>query len=508
MGKQLIGVSLLIALGALPLWAQWSQATNAPSSGTLGKSLETQELQALSVTPPGESSAQPPRPIETNDLDRRKDDPDYLQVIQATKSMISNPQAQQLADRYGLDILDITWEDTGRFYNSAVGPNISDMTIQVQQYDSALKGYGLHLMPVIRFPNFTDKTGDIPLEDIYVNVGNEKGNSLRQVPLKDVLQNLRQYLSTPSSWKGTQTSLLAPRDSHVLTSAQAAFLPIPKGGTATFNPVLFNYQSYARNPAVLTILATREGTSVTIIDNVRDGFAAGPTWGQRLFFNKDGERASFTGQRISDFKGDDTNPSVSLPEDRSEESGLNMVMLIQVPLKQVEPPVQPQLSIPPAPASAAPEAEGLTMKRSDVEAAVIGHGVVEGPFTEIDNLKIERDPRFPIRVTVQFYKGTSNGQVSPADMQQVHDQIAKVYDDADYVGSLVVDGPSRRPTEHNGPKQQPSDWWDTFWRRHEANTGQSRIEAMEMLRRLRGDNWMPQTQEELERSLREIQPQS
>jgi hypothetical protein len=502
MGKQLIGVSLLIALAALPLWAEWSQAASSPSSTPLGKALETQEaqeLQALSVTPPGQSTTQPSRPPE-------KDDPDYLQVIQATKSMISNPQAQQLADRHGLDILDITWEDTGRFYNSAVGPNISDMTIQVQQYDSALQGYGLHLMPVIRFPNYTDKTGDIPLEDIYVNVGNEKGNSLRQVPLKDVLKNLRQYLSTPGSWKGTQNSLLAPRDTHVLTSAQAAFLPIPKGGTATFNPVLFNYQSYAQNPAVLTILATREGTSVTIIDNVRDGFAAGPTWGQRLFFNKNGERASFTGQRISDFKGDDTNPAVSLPIEKGDESGLNMVMLIQVPLKQTPPPPRPQGL--PAPA-AAPAAEGVDLfqRSSDVEAAVIGHGEVEGPFTEIDNLKIERDPRFPIRVTVQFYKGTSNGQVSAADMQQVHDQIAKVYDDADYVGSLVVDGPSRRPTEHDGPKQQPSDWWDTFWRRHEANTGQSRVEAMEMLRRLRGDNWMPQTQEELERSLREIQPQ-
>ena len=68
--------------------------------------------------------------------------------------------------------------------------------------------------------------------------------------------------------------------------------------------MLFNYQSYAGDPAVLTILATREGTSVTIIDNKRDGFEAGRTWGQRLFFNKNGERASLTGQRLSDFQVD------------------------------------------------------------------------------------------------------------------------------------------------------------------------------------------------------------
>jgi hypothetical protein len=31
-----------------------------------------------------------------------------------------------------LQILNLTWEDTARFKGSAVGPNISDMTIQVR----------------------------------------------------------------------------------------------------------------------------------------------------------------------------------------------------------------------------------------------------------------------------------------------------------------------------------------------------------------------------------------
>ena len=92
---------------------------------------------------------------------------------------------------------------------------------------------------------------------------------------------------------------------------------------------------------------------------------------------------------------------------------------------------------------------------SDVEEAVIGHGAVEGPFTEIDGVEIERDPDYPIRVTVQFYKATSNGVVSEADITAIRDQIDRVYADADYVGSLVVDGPSDRPTEHDGPKQEP-----------------------------------------------------
>ena len=55
-----------------------------------------------------------------------------------------------------------------------------------------------------------------------------------------------------------------------MASAQACFLPIPNKGKADFNPVLFNYQSIPDDPAVLAILATREGTSVTVIDNQRE----------------------------------------------------------------------------------------------------------------------------------------------------------------------------------------------------------------------------------------------
>ena len=57
------------------------------------------------------------------------------------------------------------------------------------------------------------------------------------------------------------------------------------------------------------------------------------------------------------------------------------------------------------------------------EEAVIGHGELEGPFVEIDGLKIKRDTRFPVRVTVQFYKATSNGVVSQADMAEIARQI-------------------------------------------------------------------------------------
>ncbi|MGB3201331.1 MAG: hypothetical protein WBA99_10530 [Nodosilinea sp.] len=427
------------------------------ASGQIGPGLEVDGFEAP-TTLPEEVSPMPPI-VQRHHYTR------YRQVIERTQAMVADPIARQLAESLNLDVLNVTWEDTGRFYGSSVGPNISDMTIQVQQQDPASGDYQLHLMPVIRHPNFADLSADIPLEDFFVLVGNERGEDLRRVPLNEVLGDLRGHLHDPSSWPGRVRSLLAPRrDSHVLVSAQACFLPIPQAGLATFNPVLFNYQSRPGDPAVLTLLATREGTSITVIDNQRDGFEAGQTWGQRLFFNKNGERASLTGQRLSDFQTAQVeNPDSPRPGGAVEENteGLNLVLLIQVPLKQRN--VRQSWSMMDESVGIAPAAPQAMRAPSDVEEAVIGHGAVEGPFTEIDGMAIERDPDYPIRVTVQFYKATSNGVVSEADMAEIRQQIDRVYADADYVGSLVVDGPSDRPTEHDGPKDEPANWWQQFW---------------------------------------------
>ena len=57
----------------------------------------------------------------------------YEDVIRLTENMVNDTESQKLARSQGLQILNVTWEDTGRFKGSAVGPNISDMTIQVQR---------------------------------------------------------------------------------------------------------------------------------------------------------------------------------------------------------------------------------------------------------------------------------------------------------------------------------------------------------------------------------------
>lgn len=387
-------------------------------------------------------------------------------ALALTREMVNDPAAQDLARREGLSILNVTWEDTGRFKGSSVGPNISDMTISVVADEPGRPG---HLMPVIRYPNFEDKSADLPLKSFRVLVGNEKGRKLESVKLGKVLGDLRRYLHEPSSWKGAGRGLLAPRDEKVLVSAQACFLPVPKSGAAEFNPVLFNYQSFPGDPAVLALVATREGTSVTVIENKGEGRGHG----QRLWFNENGKRARFTGKRLSEHKAPAGQASVSA----AGQHGLNLVLLVQVPLKQKNPR---RYGLGGAKGSAVAAVRGMApgaAGRSDIEAAVIGHGAAEGPFSELAGLEVERDPRYPIRVTVQFYQATSNGVASKADMRAIAEQVRRVYRESGYVGSLVVDGETGRRTEHDGPKEEPDTWWSDFLRAHARDHARERVSA-------------------------------
>jgi hypothetical protein len=360
--------------------------------------------------------------------------------------------------------VNVLWEDTGRWQGSSVGPNISDVTIEVVSEDAS--GKKLALMPVLRPPNFSDRTADVRLDRIWLRVGNErKGGEEKVITLRDFLAEPGRYLSSPGAGTIRTGSLLAPRDTHALVSAQAAFLPVPKTGKATFHPVIFNYQSTAGNPAVLTLLVTRQGASLTVVDNARDTVSGGASWGQRLFFNAGGERAPLTAERISDVleRGTTMNgeSAASLGDDA------NLLMLVQVPLRRREEPRR-ALAYPMAPMAAPPSAAGAAAEkkkeRSDLEVAVLGHGELQGPFTELAGLEVERDPRFPVRVTVQFYQATATGAVGDAELAHLGALVSRVYEKGDFVGSLVVPGPGdpRRSTAWDGASPPPAEiaWWD------------------------------------------------
>jgi len=424
----------------------------------VGRAFLAAATTAALVTPP--AVAQPAKtgaPIVIADPK-----PSFAEIVADVADMVSDSEAQALVQKRGLGIVNVMWEDTGRWEGSSVGPNISDVTIEVEATNDA-HGRQTYLMPVIRHDNFSDKTADVKMDRIFIPVGNQQGKKLETITLTQLLANPTRYLSTPGKGKIIKGSLLAPRrDKHVLVSAQHAFLPVPKDGKATFWPVIFNYQSYEENPAVLTILVTRQGASMTIIDNARDTVTGGGSWGQRLYFNQDGKKAPLIAERLKDVMGKGTTANgedaASLGDDA------NLLMLIQVPLKQKDVARMAggygaggggmslaDSAAPPSPPATKGASPGRS-RDSDVDVAVLGHGETEGPYTELDGLKIERDPRFPVRVTVQFYQATSNGVVSNADIARMSEQIDKVYAKGDYVGSLVVPAPHdrRRPTNWDG----------------------------------------------------------
>ena len=127
-------------------------------------------LVALLLQPPALSQAAPPvlvaRPNEAEARAR------YTEMVRRVAAMATDGRARQLAARHRLDIMNVLWEDTGRWEGSSVGPNISDVTIEVEMKDS--RGHRrTALMPVLRYPNFTDKTGDVAIDRIWIPVGNQ-----------------------------------------------------------------------------------------------------------------------------------------------------------------------------------------------------------------------------------------------------------------------------------------------------------------------------------------------
>jgi hypothetical protein len=390
----------------------------------------------------------------------------YADVVSRVERMTADSDLHRRVEARGLSLVNVAWEDTGRAEGSALGPNISDLTLQVRVLDQSRTA----LMPVIRFPNFTDKTADVRADRFFVRTGNQLvagetgAGTLRTVLLEDAIRNLRPLLSRPEEL-GFHGNLHALRDTHFLVSAQAVFLPIPKSGEATFNPVVFNYQSAPDSPAVLTMLVTRQGTSVTVVENRSEDSAGG--WGQELYFNAGGQRARLTAERRSDVVARIEADGGPKSEDDASAlaAGADVLFLVQVPLKHAQRGLLGGIfgdSIGTMGFGAGGFGLGVgagaaRVAQGNVERAVLGHGDGLGRFEETRGLKLVRDAKFPIRITVQFYKATSDGVVTDEDLDGIARSIGGVYEHADFVGSLVVPGDDpRRPTSW---QTVPNEWF-------------------------------------------------
>ena len=83
----------------------------------------------------------------------------------------------------------------------------------------------------------------------------------------------------------------------------------------------------------------------------------------------------------------------------------------------------------------------------------------EGPFKRIPfELDIERDERYPIRATFQFYRVTDDANIHSALFQEIAGKIESVYEMAKEKGSLVIDTSTRKTetTKKTNPEALPA----------------------------------------------------
>ena len=389
-------------------------------------------------------------------------------LIATVANLTTNQEARRQAQRVGLTINSVTWEDCSRYKGSSWGGNISDMTLNVEERN----------LPVIRYDNFRDKTFDIDINKFNVTV--TKGGGKTRVSLREYLDNFRLYSTAAAG-----TKLLAERDTHLLGSAQACILPL-EAEEQEFTVQLYNYQSDRDDPAVLVIVVTAEGTSAQVVNRSST----------TLYFDKDGKSAKFLAQRlVEDRRKRGVVLTGVMTQDEQER---NAIFLIQVPLKQERRSLLQSASYGGGNKSMMyGEEECVTLgaggylenqtvhvedyafmattrdgSRSSSGSGMRGaaprgidHAVIRasektyGAFPKLPAKPLIRDEDRPIRVTIQFYKGLDTDQVPAEVYDEFAQQINERYDRGIVQGSLVTAGDTGRVTEttHNVTPALPSE---------------------------------------------------
>jgi len=441
-------------------------------------------------------------------------------IVKVTDMVSHDSTAQKLAKQQGLNITYVTWEDCARNKGSCWGPCISDMTLRVNDA----------CMPVIRAPNYDDKTWDVEMTKIPIVVGNHvvsnkdaQGETLQTISLKDYLSNFRDFM-TNEQYRKKQVEIdltcqQENKDTHVIMSSQACFLPIISGQETKFNVALYNYQSQSRNPAVLVIVSTSKGSSAQIIEDRA----------QYLLFNNFGKKADFVGERVSDVRKKKGQTNVKDKKLSKQEKLDNVIVIVQVPLKkrfkeQYRGGYEEEEDDDDSDDDDSDEedegiARGVEEEKVNVEAAMVkvvdrttpvcrcgtqlqkyqvqyaynGKGArcdgcrasikgaettfwhcakekcnahyngydlclecgekqlmfdeLRGLLRDDDKYLLERDERYPVRCTLQYYKATDNGAVNKQVIGEIVTQLQASQKQADFMGSLVTEYNPKRPTE-------------------------------------------------------------
>jgi len=110
---------------------------------------------------------------------------------------------------------------------------------------------------------------------------------------------------------------------------------------------------------------------------------------------------------------------------------------------------------------------------------------LRGLLDSVKDYKLERNERYPVRVTLQYYKATDNGAVNKEIMDDIVKQLEASQKQADFMGSLVTEYDPKRPTEWiKAPKIQKEVKVDSV-----DKNGDEQERIRSALKKLCGSDW-------------------
>jgi len=360
-------------------------------------------------------------------------------------------QLEQICKSYGLSVHEVGWDDCGRDFMSSTGSNITDSTLVVD---------GMKV-PIIRYGNFKDMVCYKSLKEFKVVVGNEREERMKhEIPLEDYLGDMESYTTAARPEKDA-VSFLVDRDEdkaeepcledqEVIVSCQACLIPCKKGEKMHFKVNLKNYQSTAKQPAVLCIVATEAGTSAQLLHG-KD---------QTVGFNAEGFHAPFEFQRSSDFKAElkEDDPNITMEEVDAKMEACHSIKIIQVPLKHSSPRFGsysysciPETSFMGESSFGAGPSFGISIRAKGgctAESGVVRTGKkTDKPFVEFGEFStVRRDDNLPIRITILHYYGYDNEDMFESTaakqlVKQIHEDVSRYVGNPKEkdVGSTVTD---------------------------------------------------------------------
>jgi hypothetical protein len=387
-----------------------------------------------------------------------------LTTIHRIGNLASNARVRECLRGHNLNVATVTWEDTARNKNSSWGPNITDQTLFAKgeahehpleltnlrfyegrtqcdlcrrhvpareptyhcgkcQFDKCIgcrEKTVSHRMPVIRSPNFTDETCDVPIDAFQVKTGNETGGPLVETSLRQVLQD--------KGW-------LLPRDEKILVSTQTCVLP----SACKFGVALFNYQTRAADPSLAVIAASAQGTSVAAITKSN----------QEVMFNDNGRAKLWEVKRLEDDRKERGVAGLPRLELTTEEKMRNVLFVFHVPLRQKKTPSREVLCYSAAAACSMNNeccdgddgslgVMAFQSKSRGFDAAVLAVSSEDlGEFPKLPS-GLVRDDRFPVRCVIQNYAISDTDELTADDLDYIVSRLKTVYRQMTEKGSLVV----------------------------------------------------------------------